>query len=251
MARSSTMSGPVEGVAAAPALSHATQGVCSSGEGWDRSITAGTTGLPTPAQRDEHALLQQLRPSRCKVSCSPRIAWELTGCFRRCTLSLVCTGSRLAFMRDSATQIELQLAHEAHARKDCPVKRCTKHPALRPESLQDLPGAGAHDAAARRSAVTPSCGVWGCATAVLSTPLPPLGCFLKKASMDIEPAAACAHRCGVFAGAHCNKHEECICYQQAYTHGLIYQKTSARLQGLLSSLGCLQRASEGSCRGGE
>ena len=73
MARSSTMSGPVEGVAAAPALSCAMQGVCSSGEGWDRSITAGSTGLPTPAQPDErvlHALLQQLRPSRCKVSCS-------------------------------------------------------------------------------------------------------------------------------------------------------------------------------------
>ena len=90
MARSSTMSGPVEGVAAAPALSRAMQGVCSSGEGWDRSITAGATGLPTPAQRDErdvHALLQQLCPSRCKVFSSPCIARELTDCFRCCALS--------------------------------------------------------------------------------------------------------------------------------------------------------------------
>ena len=107
MARSSTMSGPVEGVAAAPALSCAMQGVCSSGDGWDRSITTGASGLPTPAQRDErlvHALLQQLRPSRCKVSSSPCIARKLSDGFKSCTLSLVCTGSRSAFGHDSAAK---------------------------------------------------------------------------------------------------------------------------------------------------
>ena len=101
------MSGPVEGVAAAPALSRAMQGVCSSGDGWDRSITAGAAGLPTPAQRDErfpHALLRQLRPSRCKVSCSPHIGRELIDRFRCCTLSLVCTGRRSPFGHDSAAK---------------------------------------------------------------------------------------------------------------------------------------------------
>lgn len=110
MARSSTMSGPVEGVTAAPALSRAMQGVCSSGDGWDRSITAGATGLPTPAQRDEqnlHALLQQLRP--------PCITRELIDRLRHCALSSVCTGSRPDFGHDAAAQIVSQLRHKAHA----------------------------------------------------------------------------------------------------------------------------------------
>ena len=56
MARSSTMSGPVEGVAAAPAASRAMLGACSSGDGWDRSITVGATELSAPAQQGEQVL---------------------------------------------------------------------------------------------------------------------------------------------------------------------------------------------------
>ena len=55
--------------------------------------------------------------------------------------------------------------------------------------------------------------------------------------MDIELAAACAYRCAVFGDAHCNMYERCICHRQAYTDGFSYRMTSARLQGLLSSLG--------------
>ena len=101
-----------------------------------------------------------------------------------------------------------------HNSKAAVLKRCVEHAAPMLESLQDLPWAGVHVAAARLSLTAPSCGVWGCVAAVSSAPFTSL-CFLwKKALMGCEPAAACTHRCALFGDAHCNKHEECICKQQ-------------------------------------